>query len=142
MTWGTGPWGAGSPWGTGSSALAPTLISVSPSTIDKEGGDVIRILGTNFAAGMEVEFLQGGVVVGDGYIFDARFDIEPTRAWVGTPALDPGTYDIRVTTAGGSTTLAGAVTSALHAEEHRVVSSRSRWAPKWEVGRRYLSGGG
>lgn len=138
MSWGSGPWGSGSPWGAGSAGAPPTLIEASPSVVDVEGGDVITVLGTNFEAPMQVDFMIGVDVIGPGYIFDARFDVARNRALVGTPILPPGVYSIRVTTPSGTTTLTDAVEAKIHAQELRVVGNRSKWAAPWDVGDRYL----
>jgi hypothetical protein len=160
MTWGIGPWGAGSPWGTGSVTPPPTLIAASPTVIDELGGDVILLVGTNFIDPMLVEFMQAGVTIGAstvpgsdyadaiaddvarGIILDPRYDIEQNRAYVGTPALPVGTYDVRVTTAGGTSgVLVGAVESMVIAMEHRVLAMRAKWGRAWQVGPRLLTGG-
>ena len=141
MTWGTGPWGAGGPWGSGSAAPPPTLIGVSPEIVDREGGTIVLILGTNFADDMEVEIRKAGAAVGTGYIFDPRFDVSLNRAYVGMPALDDGVYDLRVTTSGGVVDLLNALDVREHANEYPVVSCRSKWSLPWSVGPRIMSGG-
>lgn len=140
MSWGSGLWGAGSPWGTGVSLPPPSVVGVSTDVAERRGGTVLRVLGTGFVDSMVVDLLQAGVFQGAGYIFDPRFDVESNRAWVGMPALDDGVYDLRVTTSGGSATLAAAVTFKLHAEEYKVVHMRSKWPSVWDAGTRYLRG--
>lgn len=137
--WGGTTWGAGSPWGTGSAAPPPTLVSASPSVVERRGGTVVALFGSNFQDPLTVELLQGGVVIADGYIFDPRFDLTRNRVYVGMPALDDGVYDVRVTTDGGTATALGIIEAKLHAEEHRVVANRAKWAQPWDVGERYLS---
>lgn len=163
MSWGFGGWGVDE-WGTdplpAGTLPPPTLDALTPADIDELGGDVITIVGTNFEIPLLVEFLQGGVVIGastnpeSGYvetiadgvargtIVNPTYDVTSTRAYVGTPALPAGTYDIRVTTQSGtSAELAAAIVSKPMAAEHRVHSMRSKWARAWQVGPRWLTGG-
>lgn len=142
MTWGIGPWGAGSPWGTGVTLPPPTLIGVSPAIVDTEGGSGITLLGTNFYDPMTVDVLHGGLVVGTGIIFDPEFDLQQNRVYVGLPALAVGFYDLQVTTDGGSSPiLVGALEYRVFANDFKVVSVRSKWAAVWNTGPRILSGG-
>lgn len=152
MSWGTGPWGTGA-WGTGSAAPVPTLIGVSPGVVARRGGDVITVLGTGFRRPITIEVLQGGLVVGTCYAFEADilndekvggnlnlFALTRTRVYAGTPALEDGVYDLRVTTDGGSSgILVGALTYELFAEEVKVQRVRQGFMAKWRAGRRLLS---
>lgn len=140
MSWGSGPWGSGSPWGTGSSAPPPTLIAVSGSVIDVEGGTVVRIVGTNFEDPALIELILGGTVRGVGYVHEPRYDLRANRIDAGMPAVPAGVYDLRVTTSGGSATLLAALEAKPHAEEWRVVEGRGKWARAWRLGRRFFGG--
>ncbi len=160
MSWGHGGWGI-SEWGGGETpSPAGTLVVSSPAAVDVIGGDVITIAGTGFTSPMLVEFLQGGTVIGAstspsspyidtiaagvarGTIVNPTYDITSTLAYVGTPALPAGTYDMRMTTEfGTSTLLVGALVSKPVAHEHRVLAMRSKWARAWQVGPRLFSGG-
>lgn len=156
MSWGTGSWGAGSPWGTGTAAPPPTLSGVasypgptappsSPAVVAVRGGTILRVLGTNFVADedrpyIEVDFLNGALeIVGQGYIFDPEFDIQASHITCGAPALEAGLYSLRVTTAGGTSgILADAVAARLFAEEFKTHDVRRKWGPKWDTGDRLL----
>ncbi len=139
MSWGKSAWGS-SPWGTGVSAPPPSLISSTPAIVERRGGTIITILGTDFTTPATVEVLVGGTtVVGTCYIFDPDFDLTSNRLIVGTPALSDGLYDLRVTTSGGpSAVLENALDVRLHAEQFKVESVRRKWAPAWEAGVRVL----
>lgn len=157
MTWGTGPWGSGSPWGTGTILPPPTISTVrsepgptapvvSPAVIDEEGGSILVVHGTNFDADMVVELVLGGpgtyAAVASCYIFDARYDVQRTRCYVGTPAVERGLYHVRVTTSGGdSNVLEDVVAARAFAYRRKVLEVRSKWAPKWNTGPRILRGG-
>lgn len=156
MSWGTGPWGSGSPWGTGAALPPPTLIAItsdpgptastsSPAVVAERGGTICTLVGTNFADPMTVEILRGGggayTVVAEGYIFDPRYDIQRGRCYVGAPALEVGLYSVRVTTAGGTSgVLADVLASRRFAEEFKTLSVRGKWAPVWATGPRLLRG--
>lgn len=161
MTWGTGPWGSGSPWGTGVTLPPPTLIGVSsdpgetapttnPAVVAIRGGTICKALGTNFFTRdsrpfIDIEILTGGpgayVVVGTGYVFDPDFDIKSNLVFFGAPALARGLYHVRVTTDGGtSNVLTDAIAARLFAEEYKTVSVRGKFAPKWATGPRLLRG--
>lgn len=153
MTWGTGSWGAGSPWGIGASAPPPTIIAVSsveptaPLTggqvVARRGGDVIKIVGSNFVNPITIEVLNAGLeVVGTCYPFDdlGLFALKPNTVFCGTPALPDGLYSLRVTTVGGSSTvLEDALQYELFAEEMKTQRVRVGLMRKWKAGRRLLS---
>lgn len=156
MTWGVGPWGSGSPWGTGAVLPPPTLISVSsdpgptaptsnPAVIAKRGGTVCIVLGTNFADPLTIELLTGSsgsyTVVGSGYVFDPRYDLLRNRCYFGAPTLEVGLYHLRVTTPGGvSGVLEDVIASRLFADEFKTVSVRGKFSPRWATGQRLLRG--
>ena len=157
MTWGAhGSWG-GSPWGTGSVLPPPSLIAVvsepdvaaettEPAVIAEQGGTVCFVLGTNFADPMTVELLTGGpgtyVVVAEGYIVNARYDIDSSRCYFGAPSLERGLYHLRVTTEGGeSNVLEDVIAARWFAEEYKTLSVRSKFSASWDTGPRILRGG-
>lgn len=152
MTWGsTGSWGLDA-WGTGVAGPVPTLIAAAPTLVARRGGDVISLFGTGFSRPILIEVLQGGLVVDTCYAFEADtrndrddgdinlFALTRTRVFAGTPALEDGVYDLRVTTAGGvSGILSGALTYELFADEVKVHHVRQKLARKWKTGRRLLT---
>lgn len=149
MPWGTGEWGI-TPWGlVGELSSSPTILSVQTphgdragsGVVARRGGDVIRIIGSNFGDPMTIEVLNGMTVVGTCYIFRPEYDIQPDRVWCGTPALPDGTYDLRVTTTVATATLASALTYELFAEEMKTLTVRSNVSARWKTGRRMLSTG-
>lgn len=156
MTWGIGPWGAGSPWGTGTALAPPTLIGVSsspgptasssgPAVVDENGGTICTLIGTNFADPTTIDILVGGpgsyVVVAQGYIFDVRYDLRANRIVFGAPALERGLYHVRATTGGGPTSvLSNVIAARRFAEEHKTLSVRGKFSSTWETGPRILRG--
>ena len=161
MTWGTGSWGAGSPWGTGSALPPPTLIGVtsapgptaessSPAVVAERGGTILTVIGTNFFASEDepfvtIEVLLGGPggyqVVGTCFVFDPEFDVARNRIFCGAPALLNGLYHLRVTTEGGeSNVLENVIAARLFAEEYKTLSVRGKFSPKWRTGPRLLRG--
>ena len=141
MTWGFTPWGLG-PWG----GAAPVVDLVSTpwgaGIVDVLGGDVIRIGGTGFYDPVLVEVLDAfAVVVGTCYVFDPRYDVSASRIYCGTPALARATYDIRVTTGAGSSTLVAALNYEPIAGQIKAERVRSGFAEAWVTGRRILRGG-
>lgn len=157
MSWGLGRWGI-DPWGglgAGASALPPTLLGVSsfpgptaspssPAVISRIGGTVCIAIGTDFYDPMTIEFLTGDViggytVVGTGYVFFPRYDVESSRVFFGAPALADGLYHLRISTDSGvSGVLEDVIESRLFAEEHKVLSVRDKYAERWRVGPRIL----
>jgi len=139
MSWGTGPWGTGA-WGTGVVLPPPSVFGLSPGIIARRGGSIVKIVGEHFADPMIVELIQSAQVVGAGYYFDAEFDLERNRLFVGTPALPDGFYSLRVTTAGGeSNILEDALEVRLFSEEVRVHRVRIGFAAPWLTGPRMLT---
>ena len=157
MTWGTGPWGTSSPWGTGVALPPPSIISVTsdpgdtapksnPAVIARRGGTICTLLGTNFFDPTIVEVLIGGAgaytKVAEGYIFDAEFDLKRSKLFFGAPALVDGLYHVRIVTEGGQSNVLESVLEArLFAEEYKTVSVRAKYAPVWKTGERYLREG-
>lgn len=155
MSWGTGPWGAGSAWGTGADLPPPTLLLVQsdpgpvapvsgPAVVDVLGGTVCRLFGTNFFAPMTVELGIGGggsfAPLAEGVIVDYEFDLVRNALYFGCPRLEAGLYSLRATTPGGSTgVLHNVVDARPFADEHKTASVRSKFAPKWSTGPRILS---
>lgn len=148
MSWGVGPWGVGSPWGTGSEAPPPTIIAVgtphgetAPSgVVAREGGDVITVIGEHFSDPMTIEIMLGAQVVGECYIALPRYDIRRNRVYAGTPPQPDGTYGIRITTVGGTSPIfLNALTYGLFSEEMKVEVVRKNMSAKWKTGRRLLS---
>lgn len=140
MTWGVGEWGSEAAWGTGLTLSPPSIVGVSPYIVERRGGTVVTIVGTNFFDPMTVEVLKGAVVVGEGVIFDARFDLQQNRAYVGLPAAADGVYGIRVSTAGGDSPIfENAVEYRLHTEQVKVHRVRIGYAQPWVTGPRLLT---
>ncbi len=154
MTWGKGPWGAGSPWGTGVTLPPPVLLSVfsfppapvdttDPAVIARRGGTVCLVSGNNFFDPVTIDILTGGpgayTVVATGYVFDPEFDVERNRVFFGAPALQDGTYSVRVTTDGGvSGVLDNVLEARLFAEEFKTLSVRGKFSTAWDTGPRIL----
>lgn len=157
MSWGVGPWGAGAPWGTGSTLPPPTLISVSsdpgatapsssPAVVDVKGGTVCQLFGTNFFDPVTVEIglgTGGGfIVLGEGYVFEGVLDVRRNRVYFGSPRLVAGLYSVRVTTEGGTSgVLEDVIAARLFADEFKVVSVRGKYSAKWATGPRILREG-
>lgn len=156
MSWGTGPWGAGSPWGsTLATAAPPTLAGVasatisiasssSPAVVDRLGGTVITLLGSGFTLDATVEIYTATLgVVAYASIVRPELDVVAagSKIYAGCPALEPGTYGVRVVTPGGSSELADAIAAREFADAHKIVSVRGKWAPRWATGPRILHGG-
>ncbi len=145
MTWGLGSYGLG-PYGGG---IAPTILGVSTpwpgAQLDVLGGDILVVTGTNFAAPMTCELLSGVgpsyVVEGEGYMFDARYDLKKSIAYYGSPALREGIYHVRLANPSGSFVLHDAVAYVIVAHELKPDRVRSAYATPWQVGNRYLSTG-
>lgn len=81
---------------------APTITSVTPSTISISGGDTITIVGTNFNS--LIKIIVGGNNCTNISITSA------TTATCTTPAHSTGTVDVVVTNQGGSATRNNAIT--------------------------------
>jgi hypothetical protein len=155
MTWGLGAWGH-SPWG-GIGAVPPaSLISVmsfpgptaepaNPAVVDENGGTICLLIGSAFSDPMEIEILIGSsptyTVVGTGYIFDPRYDLERNRCYFGAPALERGLYHVRAITSGGpSGVLENVIAARRFADEFKTVSVRGKFSSKWATGPRILRG--
>lgn len=140
MPWGTSPWGLG-PWGGGAPVIDLVVTPWGGGIVDVLGGDVITIGGSNFADPVLIEVLFGGNVVGTCYVFDPRYDVSASRIYCGTPALAQGTYDVRVTTDAGTSTLVGALTYEPIADQLKVERVRISLARVWSAGPLVLRGG-
>lgn len=167
--WGIGDWGGiggtddtsgaaldGTAWGgVGDADLGPATIDGITTPLgaasgggwlaDVLGGDVIKIVGSNFETSMVVQILTGAsggpyTVVGTAYIFDPRYDLTATTAYAGLPALAAGTYHVRVTTSIGSAVLENILVYKPFAHEIVPEQARMGFAKVWETGARYLSG--
>lgn len=137
--WGVGGWGTGI-WGSIVFTNAPNLIDVSPGVLEVEGGTVVTIIGLDFFPEFVPQVLSGPaggpyVIVAEGFLFDPNFDLTPTKAIAGMPALPAGTYHLRVQTpAGLSDVLVDALVYKPHADEVRIQKGRSSWSQKWATG--------
>lgn len=148
MGWGTDPFGI-SPWGGAGGesqppgGVAPTLVSIQPDVLEVEGGTVVTILGTGFFpefVPMVFSGPPGGpyVLVAEGYLFDPDFDLTPSKALPGMPALPEGVYSLAVRTPAGVSNILDQVLRYLpFAEEERAQKGRSAWSQKWRVGQRW-----
>lgn len=116
----------------------PTLTASTPSIVDAAGGTVVLLAGTNFLTPMTIDVLLASAVVGSGLLDNEITDLTPTTAYVGLPRLAEGLYDLRVTTPGGSVTLANALDVRAFAYEYKVESVRRKWARVWATGLRIL----
>lgn len=154
MSWGTGAWGTSEWGGVGTVVpVAPTLLAVSAevppgvasNVVDQLGGTILTIVGTNFTDPITIEVMSGPIatptIVGECYLFDAEFDLTPSRLLCGSPALEDGTYHLRVTTAGGVAELEDAIEARLWANELKTVSVRSKFAQPWATGERFMARG-
>jgi len=142
--WGIGEWGVDA-WGGISATADPEIYAVSPAIYEVDGGTIATIIGANFADEFVPQVLIGPIggpyiVVGEGYLFDSRFDLTPTKAFPGMPAMRAGVYSLRVKTPLGlSNVLDGALIYLPHADEEMAQKGRSAWSPKWAVGSRWVA---
>lgn len=83
---------------------APTVASVFPATGGVAGGTAITVSGTNFAPGATVTV--GGTAATSIVV------VSPTKITAVTPAKTAGTYDVAVTTTGGTATKTGGFTTS------------------------------
>lgn len=88
----------------GAPTVAPTITSVTPATVGTAGGDLILISGAGFTGATAVT--EDGNAMTD---FDVVSD---SRISAVVPADTAGSYDLVVTTPGGSATLTGGLTYA------------------------------
>ncbi len=168
--WGIGDWGGvggtddttgaaldGTPWGGVGDAdlsapsfdgvtspLGPSLVSGSV-LVDVLGGDVLRLVGAEFEEDMVVEVLSGSagsyVTEGTCFMFDPRYDLTATRAFVGSPAIAVGLYHLRITTTAGVVVLEDCLDYRNISMQLKIERVRMGLAKAWESGPRYLSGG-
>jgi hypothetical protein len=85
---------------TYTAAPAPTVTGVSPSLGGAQGGDTVTITGSNLAGATAVDF---GSVAAPYFLVDS-----PTEITALSPAGSPGTVDVTVSTAGGTSTTSSA----------------------------------
>lgn len=148
MSWGLGEWGL-SPWGTGQSGPLlgesgpPEIYDNGPYLCEVEGGTILTILGAAFFPDFVPQVLSGPVggpyvLEAEGYLFDPAYDLTPTKALPGMPALPTGVYSLRIKTPAG---LSNVLDSVLHykpfADEEMAQKGRASWSEKWIVGRRF-----
>ena len=88
--------GAVRPRSTGRQGTAPTVTGVSAAAGRSAGGDLLTVTGRGFSSATSVVF--GGTVV---YAFQV---LSPSRIRVRVPAHTPGTVDVRVAGAWGTST--------------------------------------
>ncbi|AYV46331.1 hypothetical protein CFHF_15635 [Caulobacter flavus] len=79
---------------------APTVTSISPTAGPTTGGTTVTITGTNLSGATAVTF---GATAATGFTVDSATQITATA-----PANSAGTYDIRVTTVGGTSATSAA----------------------------------
>lgn len=82
---------------------APTITSISPAIGNTAGGTTATITGTNLTGLSSVAF--------GGTVGTSLTPISPTSATVVAPAIAAGTYDVVITNASGSATLAASYTA-------------------------------
>ena len=141
MGWGTDPWGQG-PWGGAipGGSLPPSIVEVSPTILEVEGGTILTIVGSNFFP----EFIPyvmlgptGGpyTQIAKGYLWDPDFDLTPSRAFAGMPALQAGVYSLQVETpAGLSNVLEDVLEYKPFSNEVITQKERTAWSSKWKTG--------
>ena len=88
----------------GAAVAPPVLSGIAPSIGSTAGGDVIILYGTVLTG-------TTGVTVG-GTACTSVTVKSATEVWATTPAKAAGTYDVAITTPGGTSSLAGAFVSA------------------------------
>ncbi len=138
--WGATPWGC-SHWGGQAGGGPPILGAVGPALCDVKGGTVLGLFGDNFTDPTVIEVVDpiGLETLGTAHYFEARLDLRNNKILAGFPALPQGTYGVKVTTAGGvSSVLLDAVTYEPFADEGKVQRVRRRWSPFWGTGERIL----
>jgi hypothetical protein len=141
-SWGFGEWGL-SPWGCVEPGEDPPIIyDVSPGVLEVEGGTVVTITGANFFPTFIPRVLTGPIggpyeLLKEGFLFDPDFDLTPTVAKPGMPALPTGTYHLQISTPLGlSNVLEDALVYKLHAHPVKAQKGRNFWSPKWAVGKK------
>lgn len=132
--WGTGEWGYG--WGG-----AVLVLALSPQIVDEAGGSVLEIHGSGFTESTQAWFVKGGKEY-PCYVLDPEFDVLPNKAYVATPVVPAGVYDLKVQSSLGMMTLPNAVDVRAFAYEQKVEQARRKWAPAWNLGPRLFGNGG
>lgn len=155
MPYGTSGYGNSAVWGGAlSSIAAPTLVAVGPTDgygiayAEEDGGTLLTLTGTGFYYPIIVDVLRDGTLITDKYgkparafVYDPERELRASVVYAGMPSLDPGFYDLRVTTPSGtSNVLARAVEYRLYAEQFRVVNLRGKFSTAWRSGVRFLRG--
>lgn len=155
MPYGSGGYGTTAPWGGALASIpAPTLVAVGPTDgygqayAEEDGGTVLSLTGTGFYYPIIVDVLRDGTLIEDklgkparAFVYDPERELRANVVYAGMPSLDPGFYDIRVTTPSGtSNTLSRAVEYRLYAEQFRVVNLRGKFSATWRAGVRFLRG--
>src|SRR5512143_2486489 len=102
MPWGThGFWGLDNPWGgvfripdqgDNPPTTPPIIYNASPNVLEIEGGTILTIVGSGFSPPFIPIVLSGPVggpyvVEAEGYLFDPDYDLTPTKALPGMPAM-------------------------------------------------------
>jgi len=133
-------WGAPTSFFTPGGGGPPTIISGGSLVCEVEGGTIITILGAGFFPEFVPMVFSGPFggpysLVAEGYLFDPDFDLTPTQAIVGMPALPAGVYGLAVRTPSGqSNVLDSALVYKPFADEEVAQKGRSSWSAKWHVG--------
>lgn len=153
MSYGVSGYGTVELWGGGGAYAPPLLTGITPADDDgmayaeEDGGTLLTLVGTGFAAPMIVHVMRAGTFIVDklgkparAFVFDQEFDITANRVFAGFPSLPPGLYDVSVETPGGVSTLVNAVEYRLYAEQERVVTLRAKFGSAWRAGHRFLRG--
>ncbi len=139
--YGIDPYGLG-PYGGSAPPVILEVLTPDNGIVDVLGGDVITILGLNFADPMTAEILSGVfpyTLEAETFMFDARYDLTKSTARYGAPPMPAGTYHVRITTPSGTTVLVDAITYAPVSHELKVDRMRGAFASVWATGDRYLS---
>jgi hypothetical protein len=121
------------------------LTSVSPSTSEAQGGEVVTLTGT-FPPGKTVKVYVGPLgssadpacysgVCGKGNTY---LPASATSLDIFLPRLDPGTYSIYAVSGTDNDVLAGALTVTPRQFRSTVHAMRSIMPPKWAVGPRTM----
>jgi IPT/TIG domain len=101
--------------GPGGSAVTPSVVSVSPTTGDASGGQMVTVKGTNFLPG------QTGVNFGSAPGTAVTVS-DPSTLTVTAPALCSGTYDVTVSTPVGTSAQSSSDRFAVRAAQPTITS--------------------
>lgn len=140
---GLDPFGLGPYGGAGAPAVfnieSPLGAWSESVLVDTLGGDVITVLGNNFAAPLTAKVMVDAVVMGDCYLFDERYDLKASKVYLGTPALPPGYYTLQITTPSGTIVAGVGLTYIEVARELKAERVRGAFSRAWRTGTRYLT---